>query len=127
MELDEQARRSAELEDAIEAVEHGRHLLCALDKRLNQTREGVNAVKKLVPIHQSFLWVLRPGAIFVRGTKRQVLSALEDDSCMIKDRIDTGRDELKERVTRLAHLEGLDCALARLNAGFDLRPINYKQ
>ena len=182
--LDDAARHSADLESTAEAVMHAKALLVDLDRRLNQTREGIRALRSIqetqhaalrrreaaaaivhdndalarrriaalvgmpgvaeavaasdaateallggssgsgsgssspAPAPTTFvtsqpMWLLCSGGAFVRTDQARAYDKL------LKTSHET-RHELKTRVADLARLEGVDSALARANAGFDL-------
>lgn len=138
------ARHSSELERAGEAVIEAKQLLVDLDRRANQFREASRAIGNSYNFrddaahaaskssHEEVsrnraagrkpLYVLCAGATFVKGTVSSVSQYLRDDQRKTKDAIENARSELKQRVVELAELEGPDSAIARLNAGFELRP-----
>lgn len=119
--IDATAKRSAEIENAVESIEHGKQLLIDLDRRLNMNREGSRALRQ--QSSKKKIWVLCPGGVFVQGSKDAVLAHLDSDTNETRRRVEVTRDELKVRVVELAHLEGPDSALQRLNMGFELKPV----
>ena len=125
MDIDEAARRSTDLELAAEAVAHGKAHLVALDRRLNQTREGVRAMKTTGVVGgdgNRHVWVLCPGGVFVRAASAAIaLQHLESDISGLGRKIEAERSALKQHVVALARLEGPDSALANLNKGFHLQ------
>lgn len=120
MDIDDAAKRSAELENAAEAVHHAKLLLVDLDRRQNMNREGTRVLKGK-PRHDNF-WVLCPGGVFLQGSQPSVFSLLEAESEKFKSEIEIAREALKTRVVELARLEGPDSALEKLSQGFQLRP-----
>ena len=122
--IDEVARHSTDLELVAEAVHHSKEYLVALDRRLNQTREGLrNLTSNSQNIHDdSPVWLLCPGGIFVQAkTSRAAMKQLEGEMGRTAKQIEAEREKLKGLVVELARLEGPDSALARLHQGFSLR------
>ncbi len=139
---DDAARRSAQLEAAADAVLEGRQLLIDLDRRANATREAANALKRSAtanaatpaslfsapaivgpraPGAEAHVWLLVNGGTFVRVARGDAQARLARDQSDTARSVGEARDALKAAVTELARLEGPTSALARLNAGFDLK------
>jgi hypothetical protein len=126
MDVDAAARRSTEVELAAEAVHHSNAHLVALDRRLNQTREGIRAIKK-GDCGAGGVWVLCPGGVFVLApSSAKAMEHLEADMALVGQHIQAERETLKSHVVELARLEGPDSALATLNQGFHLRDVRAK-
>lgn len=198
--MEEAARNSADLEGTAEQVLHAKQLLIDLDRRKNQIREGIRALKNKqkddTGIHSSTsedvfklcravraakggppeeelrkdmlaagckantklgdyrdgliadfiglprtaaagavqdvtgepakphskkMWLLCSGGAFIRSDAARSMNKLLKDQYDTDSMIEETRDELKRLTTELAHLEGPDSALARLNAGMNLR------
>lgn len=69
-------------------------------------------------------WLFSSAGFFVKTTVRAATTKLELEQRELKDAITEARDELKAAVCDVARLEGPDSAIARLNKGFDLKPVN---
>eukprot|EP00758_Cryptobia_borreli_P004375 Tbor_TRINITY_DN433_c0_g1::TRINITY_DN433_c0_g1_i2::g.3187::m.3187 len=187
--IDDVALKSANLESSAEAVMHANQLLVDLDRRKNQIREGIRALKneekevseqraqlmelskelllgvsdmkgtnngnteaqrrkniirELVGIPTSCgatashtcslahhtvgkkrdsekMWLLCSGGVFMETSKSAAMKKLLKDQYNTDQLIDATRDDLKRLVVELAHHEGPDSALARLNKGFELK------
>jgi hypothetical protein len=120
VDIDTAARRTAELEAAAEAVEHAKHFVVDIDRRLHMDREGMRAIKKSDEHPLSKSWVLCPGGIFLQSSNAAVSHLLKREMDDLTTRQKRAQTELKARVVELAHLEGLDTTLERLK-GFDLQ------
>ncbi len=126
MDIDAAARRSTDLELAVEAVQHTKAHLVALDRRQNLAREGVRALKTAAGGSTATgpVWVLCPGGVFVRApTAAAALQHLEQDLAALSRKVDAERLVLRAHVVALAQLEGPDSALAQLNKGFHLQGV----
>ncbi|CUG94071.1 Hypothetical protein, putative [Bodo saltans] len=120
VDIDTAARRTAELEGAAEAVEHAKHFVVDIDRRLHMDREGLRAIKKSDEHPLSSSWVLCPGGVFLQAPKASIAQFLKSEMNELTARQQLAQAELKARVVELAHLEGLDTTLDRLK-GFNLR------
>lgn len=120
VDMEAAARRTAELEAAAEAIEHAKHFVVDIDRRLHMDREGLRSLKKSADHSLASSWVLCPGGVFLLSTNASISNLLRCEMDDLTARQQLAQAELKARVVELAHLEGLDATLERLK-GFDLK------
>eukprot|EP00794_Sanderia_malayensis_P018743 gene18743-20632_t len=105
LETDAILNKIANIELLGEEIIADRHLLIDLGKKTNSNREAIRALKSKKNEEKSWLCI---GSTFFKIQDKNISKVLEKDQSNLGQEIDNIRTKLKDKVSKLHELEGLE-------------------